>query len=82
MVGDPYEGLTEKQIRSEASRIRDLVMFGFVGIIVELLEGTDAYGRPIVIGTESLWGIKWDVDDEYKAEVISGLCMELLAPKE
>jgi hypothetical protein len=72
----PCDGLTDEQIRAETPRIRDLVRYGFKGVILELCAGVDAYGRPIVVDAASLWGID-SLDDGYLATVLSDLVGEL-----
>ena len=74
----PYEELTTEQIRAEEPRIRDLVRYGFKGVILELCNGTDAYGRPIVENVASLWAVEWDADAAYIAEIVSDLASELV----
>jgi hypothetical protein len=63
----------------EASRVRRLCEYGFIGIILERLEGEDAYHKPIVADDASLWGIEWDADDDYLATVLSDLLAEINA---
>jgi hypothetical protein len=63
----------------EASRVGDLCEYGFVGIILERLEGEDAYHQPIVADVASLWGIEWDADDDDLAEILSDLLAEINA---
>ena len=76
IIGDtPWDDAT---MRREESRVRDLVRFGFQGIILEVLQGEDAYRRPVVVGVASLWGIEWDVDAVYLAGVVSDLAAEVL----
>jgi hypothetical protein len=68
---------TPEEMRKEEVRIRDLCEYGFVGAILELCEGKDAYGKWIVRDTESLWGLEWDIDGSYLAEVCSELYAEI-----
>ena len=76
IIGDtPWDDAT---MRREESRVRDLVRFGFQGIILEVLQGEDAYRRPIVVAEASLWGVEWDVDAAYLAEVVSDLVHALV----
>jgi hypothetical protein len=58
--------------RKERLRIRDLVEYGFKGIILELCQGEDAYGKPIVIKSASTWGV-----DELYPELLEDLAGEL-----
>lgn len=76
MWWQPYEELTEAQIVENAPRIVELVNFGFSGVLVELLDGTDAYGRPIVADVASLWGIG-SLETGYLSEVVSELVEEI-----
>lgn len=64
--------------RKERTRITELCEFGFVGAILEELNGPDAYGCPIVLKFASLWGLEWDVaGSDYCAEIVSELFAEL-----
>lgn len=65
-----------KELRQE---VRDLLEYGFQGIIVEHLRGMDAYGRSIVVNVASLWGIEPFVDGAYRAEIVADLVHEVLA---
>jgi len=56
--------------------VRELLAFGFKGVILELCEGTDYYGNPVVIRAASLWGID-GLDNGYIHEVVSDLASEL-----
>lgn len=75
------------------SFLGDLISFGFKSVGLELLEGEDHYGRPIVVGAAWLGGIDtldqpWAVRDErgepqyvqngYLAEIVSELAAEVL----
>ena len=76
IIGDtPWDDDT---MRREAARVADLVRYGFQGVILELCQGADAYGRPVVVGVASLWGIEWDISADYLAEVVSDLAAEVL----
>lgn len=76
----PPEGMTAKRgteaWRQERSAIRDLAEYGFKGVILEVLDGEDAYHRPIVTKTASLWGID-SFDHGYLTEVLGDLATEL-----
>ena len=56
--------------------VLDLLEYGYKGVTLELCDGTDAYGRPVVRDVASLWGID-SLDNGYLAEVISELAGEL-----
>jgi hypothetical protein len=73
---EPYSELTEDQIREEEPRIRELVTYGFKGVILELCEGTDFYGRYVVQNVASLWGID-SFANGYLTEVVRELADEL-----
>lgn len=81
IIGDtPWDDAT---MRREAARVADLVRYGFQGVILELVghtpgQGADAYGRPVVVGVASVWGIEWDVDAAHLAEVVAELAAEVL----
>jgi hypothetical protein len=57
--------------------VRELLEYGYLGIVAEKCEGQDGYGRPIVRDVASLWGIESMVDDAYKREVVRDLLHEL-----
>jgi hypothetical protein len=60
----------------------DLCEFGFVVVTLELCDGTDAYGRPIVVKAESLGGNECDcMSEPYGAELVADLVTELLGIK-
>jgi hypothetical protein len=62
--------------KSLRDNVRELLEFGFKGVILELLQGEDAYHRPIVVESASLWGID-SLDNGYIHEVVSELADEL-----
>jgi hypothetical protein len=62
--------------KSLRDNVRELLAFGFKGVILELLQGEDAYHRPIVVESASLWGID-SLDNGYIHEVVSELADEL-----
>lgn len=72
----PYEELTDAQIVADVERIRELMTFGFHGVILELCDGVDHYGRPIVRDAASLWGID-STDPAYVRDVVADLVTEL-----
>jgi hypothetical protein len=74
----PPADVADDDIRSLGRTILDLLENGYVGVIVERLDGTDAYGRPIVTAVASLWGIG-GLDEAYAADVIGDLLTELEA---
>lgn len=75
--GAVYE--TPEAFRRDKQRIADLCEFGFVVVTLELCDGTDAYGRPIVVKAESLGGNEWDcMSEPYGAELVADLVTELL----
>jgi hypothetical protein len=67
---------TEQQLREEESRIRLLLQDGFCVVTLELLDGKDAYGRPIVTEAQSLGAID-SLDNGKLAEVLSDLLAEM-----
>jgi len=71
----PTPGTPEFDKMSE--HLQALLEFGYVGVILEVLDGTDAYNRPIVTKAQSLWRIESDYDPEYLAEVVRDLANEL-----
>jgi hypothetical protein len=67
---------SDPHFRELRALVSDLASFGCVGVSLELLEGEDAYGRPIVRRVASLWGID-SLANGYLAEVVSELAAEL-----
>lgn len=59
------------------NHVKDVLAYGMVGVVVELTEGHDAYGRAIVRDVASLWGIEPFPTTGYLREVISNLVAEL-----
>lgn len=59
----------------------DILEYGYCGLILEVLDGTDAYGAPIVTEVASLWGIEPFPDRAYVAEVVRDLAAELDLPE-
>ena len=62
--------------RAFRDTVRELLAFGFKGVILELCEGDDAYGRAIVRNTASLWGCD-SLENGYLLEVVGELVTEL-----
>jgi len=62
--------------------VTELLEFGMIVVTVEILNGTDAYGRPIAQSAESLSGIEPFPKPEYLAEVIGDLLISLNLTKE
>lgn len=56
--------------------IIDAMEEGAVGVILEVLEGEDAYGRPIVREADSLWGVVGH-DHDYLREIVQDLADNL-----
>lgn len=71
MADDP------ETVRKNADLVVDLVSFGFKGVILEMLDGEDAYGSPIVRGVASVWGVD-DTAEEYVRDLVGELATELL----
>lgn len=59
--------------------VKDLLEYGFQGIILEHVRDMDAYSRGIVVNVASLWGIEPFPTREYRAEVIRDLVDEVLS---
>lgn len=78
---EPPSGLTVKRGTREWSNYRQEIMelleYGFIGLVAELLVGKDHYGKGIVRDSASLWGIESMADDDYKREIAGELLSEL-----
>lgn len=72
----PKRGTPE--FRKFRDDVRELLAFGYKGLILELCEGTDFYGRYIVQNVASVWGIEAMAKDQYIQEVVSELADELV----
>lgn len=57
-------------------QVRDLLECGFYVVTLELCDGTDAYGRPIVVDMTSLGGVD-DVSSKYLPEVVADIAWEI-----
>jgi hypothetical protein len=57
--------------------VKDLVEYGFCGVVLELLDGEDTYGRNIAVEHEALWGIDSLNHGCYLAEIVRELAGEL-----
>ena len=67
----------EQDSRSELRNlVADLCEYGFKGVILELCEGEDHYGAPIVRDSASLWGID-SLENGYLLTVVGELWGEL-----
>lgn len=56
--------------------VRDLLEIGFYQVGLELLDGTDAYGRPIVVKQEWLGGVD-SIEEDHLADILSDMLAEL-----
>lgn len=65
--------------RELRDNVRELLAFGFAIVTLELLQGEDAYRRPIVVESASLGGIDFTSRSSYIHEVVSELAHELIA---
>ena len=74
----PYPGLTEEQVQAEEPRILELATYGFKVVIVEVLDGWDAYNEPIVVGFATLGGVD-STEGGYLAEIVADLVPEALS---
>lgn len=74
---NPPSDVADKDLDALASTICDLLEYGFVGIVVERLDGTDVYGNGIAVAVASLWGIESMATNEDKADVIGTLLSEV-----
>ena len=72
-----YESLSievRDQVRQTA---KDVIAFGFDVYIVELCEGLDAYGKPIVVKYRDVAGIEPMLSNEDKVSTVSELLNQL-----
>jgi hypothetical protein len=59
------------------SHVIDLIRYGFYVVTLELCEGADAYGRPIVVDAASLGGCAFD-DSFGPVDVVRDLLYEVM----
>jgi len=71
----PKRGTPE--FKRERSHVRDLLEYGMCGLVLELCNGTDAYGRPVVVRTASLWAIEPFPEHEYVTTILRDLWSEI-----
>jgi hypothetical protein len=74
MIGDVW---TDAEMRSQEARIRKLVEYGFSVVTLELLDGADAYGRPVVTQYQRLGGIDSVDNGEYLTELVRDLLAQM-----
>lgn len=76
----PPATVPDGDLAHEAARVRDAVTYGFRVAFVELVDGRDAYGSPIVREFECLGALEWDwLDDEsYRLDVLEQLAGDVL----
>ena len=67
---------TDPHFRELREEVKELLAYGFSGVILELCEGRDYYGKPVVINSASLWGID-SLDNGYIHEVVRELADEM-----
>lgn len=74
----PEDARKDRHLRdSMRSTLVNVLEYGYCGLVLELCDGRDAYGRPIVVNMASLWGIEPFPDAGYVAEVVADLAAEL-----
>lgn len=64
------------EFRDLRQLVEDVLEYGFATYVVELREGTDHYGRPIVIDSESLGGVEPGPVDTY---IVDQLVADILS---
>jgi hypothetical protein len=67
---------TDPNFKALRDNVRELLAFGFNGVILQLCEGKDYYGKLVVVNDASLWGID-SLDNGYIHEVVRELASEL-----
>lgn len=72
------QGTRAQGFRDYRQNVRDIMEYGFYSLGLELCEGSDAYGRPIVTDVAWLGGIEPIPDDAY----IYSCAVDLLAELE
>lgn len=58
-------------------QVIDILEYGFRGYIIEVLDGEDAYARPIVREVASIWSVEPFADRGYVRSLVSDLLAEL-----
>jgi hypothetical protein len=67
---------TDPNFKALHDNVRDILEYGFNGVILQLCEGKDYYGKLVVVNDASLWGID-SLDNGYIHEVVRELASEL-----
>lgn len=67
-----------EEFRKLRRAVRDLLEFGYSYILVEVCEGADAYGRPIVTDVAGVGLIEPTEDESYLTEMVAELVRELV----
>lgn len=74
----PPDDVTDPDALHELrGQLVDILDHGYIGIVLELLDGMDAYSQPIVRQVASLWGVEPFPSREYVASVVQDLWREL-----
>jgi hypothetical protein len=58
--------------------VLELIEYGYQGVVVEHLQGEDAYHRPIVVDVASLWGVEPSPTSDYLYSIVTDLIAEVL----
>ena len=78
---EPPTDITIKRGSPEWSNYRQEVMelleYGYRGYVLELCEGKDFYGKPVVKDMRSVWHVEWNADGDYQRELIRDLLSEI-----
>lgn len=62
--------------RKYRQSIADLIEFGFVVVAIQVCDGTDYFGNPIVVDVENLCGVD-SIDSDYVHTIVTELLHEL-----
>jgi hypothetical protein len=75
---EPADWYADDKMRRESRQeVIDLLSFGFKVITLELCEGADFYGRPIVVDAYSTGGVECMADAGHLASIAEDLAFEL-----
>jgi len=74
----PTDAVKDATLRKSLKRSIEMIMaYGYSEYVLELCEGRDAYGRPIVTNMTSRGGIEPTYDSEFIDEIVAEMMSEL-----
>ncbi len=78
----PPADVADDQLAELKRSVAQLIEYGFISVTLELIQGQDGYGRPIVREHVSTFGVEWDASPSDIARIACDLFEELGAGDE